>query len=73
MDELTRCVVNEWVTDLWYSSVTPDEDVPEELRILVNGVIAEVAQRARRVNLITLLSRYFLFTLVHSSNFDIQS
>lgn len=29
-----------------------------ELRILINGVIAEVAQRAKRVNLITLLSRY---------------
>ena len=58
MDELTRCVINEWVTNLWYSSITPDQEAPEELRILINGVIAEVAQRAKRVNLITLLSRY---------------
>jgi sorting nexin-13 len=58
VDELTRCVVNEWVTNLWYSAITPDEDAPMELRILINGVIAEVAQRAKRVNLITLLSRY---------------
>lgn len=58
VDELTRCVINEWVTNLWYSSITPDQEAPEELRILINGVIAEVAQRAKRVNLITLLSRY---------------
>lgn len=57
VDELTRKLIDEWVTNLWYSSVTPDQEAPEELRILINGVIAEVAQRAKRVNLITLLSK----------------
>lgn len=58
MDQLTRCVIDEFVTSLWYSSITPDQEAPEELRILLNGVIAEVANRAKHVNLITLLSRY---------------
>ncbi|KAG0586098.1 hypothetical protein KC19_2G064000 [Ceratodon purpureus] len=57
VDEFTKSLIDEWVTNLWYSSITPDQEVPEELRILVNGVIAEVAQRAKRVNLITLLSK----------------
>lgn len=64
MDQLTRCVVDEFVTSLWYSSITPDEEVPEELRILLNGVIAEVANRAKHVNLITLLSRYHSVNLL---------
>lgn len=58
MDLLTRSVIDEFVTNMWYNSITPDQEVPEELRILLNGVIAEVASRAKRVNLITLLSRY---------------
>lgn len=57
MDELTRCVIDEFITSLWYSSITPDQEAPEELRILLNGVIAEVAHRAKRVDLVTLLSR----------------
>lgn len=58
MDELTRSVIGEFVTGLWYSSITPDQEAPEELRVLLNGVIAEVAYRAKRVNLMTLLSKY---------------
>lgn len=57
VDELTRCVIDEFITSLWYSSITPDQEAPEELRILLNGVIAEVAHRAKRVDLVTLLSR----------------
>lgn len=57
MDELTRAVIDEFVTSLWYTSITPDQEAPEELRLLLNGVIAEVAQRAKRVNLVTLLSK----------------
>ncbi|XP_024400310.1 uncharacterized protein [Physcomitrium patens] len=57
VDEFTRSLIDEWVTNLWYSSVTSDEEAPEELRILINGMIGVVAQRVKRVNLITLLSR----------------
>jgi len=58
VDQLTRSVIDEFVTSLWYSTITPDQEVPEELRILLNGVIAEVAIRAKHVNLVTLLSKY---------------
>ena len=64
VDELTKAVIDEFITGLWYSSITPDLEAPEEVRILLNGVIAEVVQRAKRVNPVTLLSKYATY-LVH--------
>lgn len=57
VDELTKSVVDEWITNLWYSAITSDQEAPKELHILIKGVIAEIAQRTKHVNLITLLSR----------------
>ncbi|PNT70660.1 hypothetical protein BRADI_2g15390v3 [Brachypodium distachyon] len=56
-EQFTRHLVTEWVTDLWYSRVTPDKDGPEELISVVNSVLGEISNRARNVNLITLLTR----------------
>ncbi|KAJ3671031.1 hypothetical protein LUZ60_008457 [Juncus effusus] len=57
LERFSRHLVNEWVTDLWYSKITPDRDGPEELVGLINGVLSEIADRARDVNLINLLTR----------------
>lgn len=57
IDQLTRHIVSEWVTDLWYSKLTPDRDGPEELVQLINGVLGEIAHRMRNINLIDLLMR----------------
>ncbi|KAL6610700.1 hypothetical protein ACP70R_040669 [Stipagrostis hirtigluma subsp. patula] len=57
LEQFTRHLVTEWVTDLWYSRVTPDKQGPEELINVVNSVIGEISVRARNVNLITLLTR----------------
>eukprot|EP00249_Psilotum_nudum_P022034 c28347_g1_i1 orf=791-4057(+) len=57
IDDFTRHIVKEYVTDLWYSFLTPDQDVPEQLRMLINDVIGEIAQRIKRINLINLLTR----------------
>ena len=51
-------MIDEFITSLWYTSITPDQEVPEELRMFLNGVIAEVASRGKQVNLMTLLSQY---------------
>ncbi|CAM0953536.1 unnamed protein product [Alopecurus aequalis] len=56
-DQFTRHLITEWVTDLWYSRVTPDKDGPEELVSIVNSVLGEISNRARNINLITLLTR----------------
>ncbi|XP_062180540.1 uncharacterized protein LOC133884943 isoform X2 [Phragmites australis] len=56
-EQFTRHLVTEWVTDLWYSRVTPDKEGPEELINVVNTVLGEISVRARNVNLINLLTR----------------
>ncbi|XP_057733685.1 uncharacterized protein LOC130948830 [Arachis stenosperma] len=57
IDHFTRHLVSEWVTDLWYSRITPDKEAPEELVQLINGVLGEISGRMRNINLIDLLIR----------------
>ncbi|KAH9300580.1 hypothetical protein KI387_012163 [Taxus chinensis] len=57
IDQLTRHLVSEWMTNLWYRKVTPDQDAPEELINIINGVLGEICMRAKDVNLIDLLTR----------------
>lgn len=57
IDQLTRHLISEWVTDLWYSRLTTDKDGPEELVGIINGALAEISSRAREINLIDLLTR----------------
>ncbi|KAI3455431.1 hypothetical protein Pfo_012094 [Paulownia fortunei] len=57
IDQFTRHIVSEWVTDLWYSRITPDRQGPEELVLIMNGVIGEISSRMRNINLIDLLTR----------------
>jgi sorting nexin-13 len=56
-EQFTRHLVTEWVTNLWYSRVTPDKEGPEELINVVNTALGEFSARARNVNLISLLTR----------------
>ncbi|GAB2228110.1 hypothetical protein Droror1_Dr00009940 [Drosera rotundifolia] len=57
IDKFTRHLISEWVTDLWYSRLTPDREGPEELVQILNGAIGEVSDRMRSINLIDLLTR----------------
>ena len=56
----THSIVKEFVTDLWFSSVTPDQDVPQQLEALINEVFGEIALRVKYLNLIELMTRYQL-------------
>lgn len=58
IDQFTRHIVSEWVTDLWYSRITPDRQAPEELVQIMNGVLGEISCRMRNINLIDLLTRF---------------
>ncbi|KAG8379955.1 hypothetical protein BUALT_Bualt07G0143400 [Buddleja alternifolia] len=57
IDKFTRHIVSEWVTDLWYSRITPDRQGPEELVLIMNGVLGEFSSRMRYINLIDFLTR----------------
>ncbi|XP_059645614.1 uncharacterized protein LOC132287124 isoform X2 [Cornus florida] len=57
IDQFTRHLVSEWVTDLWYNRITPDRQGPEELAQIINGVLGEISCRMRNINLIELLTR----------------
>lgn len=57
IENFTRHLVSEFVTDLWYSRLTPDKQGPEELACIVNSVIGEISARMRNINLIDLLTR----------------
>ncbi|XBI91414.1 hypothetical protein VPH35_028738 [Triticum aestivum] len=56
-EQFTRHLVTEWVTNLWYSRITPDKDGPEELISIVNSVLGEISNWGRSINIITLLTR----------------
>lgn len=58
VDDFTRRIVQEFVTNLWYSALSPDKDVPEQIRLLVNDIFGELGQRVKRINLINLLTRW---------------
>ena len=64
IDHFTRHLVSEWMTDLWYSRLTPDKEGPEELLNIMNSVLGEISERMRNINLIDLLTR-FLFPRCH--------
>ncbi|KAL8256755.1 hypothetical protein R6Q59_028796 [Mikania micrantha] len=57
IDQFTKHIVSEWVTDLWYSKITPDKQGPDELVLIINGVLGEFSSRMRNINLINLLTR----------------
>ena len=50
-----RC--REFITDQFYSSLTPDRDFPEHLRALLLSVSGAVAARVRAVNLASFLAK----------------
>ncbi|TYK04027.1 PX domain-containing protein/PXA domain-containing protein/Nexin_C domain-containing protein [Cucumis melo var. makuwa] len=70
IDHFSRHLISEWVTDLWYSRLTPDKEGPEELINIVNGVLGEIAGRFRNINLIDLLMRDLINLIcTHLENF----
>lgn len=53
----------QWVYDAWYSLITPDRDFPASIRRLLNEIFADIAQRAKRIDLRNVLIRYARFPL----------
>lgn len=58
IEKFNSHIISEWVTDLWYSRITPDRQGPEELVLIMNGVLGEISSRMRNINLIDFLTRF---------------
>lgn len=50
-------LLQDFVVNLWYSSITPDKEAPELIRALILDAIGEVSLRIRDINLVDLLTR----------------
>ncbi|EFN59116.1 hypothetical protein CHLNCDRAFT_137916 [Chlorella variabilis] len=44
-------IVQEFIYDIWYSTITPDMEFPAEVRRLLNSGFGQLAQRARQLDL----------------------
>lgn len=56
-------VLQDFVLDLWYSSITPDKDAPALIHTLIMDVIGGISVRIKEINLVDLLTRFLLFIL----------
>jgi len=50
-------IVQEFIYDTWYSSLTPDKEFPASIRAMLNANFGRLAKRAKRVNLVLLASQ----------------
>lgn len=50
-------IVQEFIYDTWYSSLTPDTEFPASIRALLNAEFGRLARRAKKVNLMLLVSQ----------------
>ena len=50
-------IVQEFIYDSWYSSLTPDTEFPASIRALLNAEFGRLSKRAKKVNLLLLASQ----------------
>ncbi|XP_068323577.1 uncharacterized protein [Pyrus communis] len=50
-------LLKDFVTDLWYSDITPDKEAPEQIRAIIMDALGEVSRRVKEINLVDLLTR----------------
>ncbi|KAJ0976610.1 hypothetical protein J5N97_012084 [Dioscorea zingiberensis] len=56
-DELISKILQDFVVDLWYSSVTPDKEAPELIHAIILDALGEISERIKEINLVDLLTR----------------
>ncbi|KAL7246792.1 hypothetical protein ACSBR2_001824 [Camellia fascicularis] len=57
MEEFVNKLLQDFVTDLWYSDITPDKEAPQLIRAIIMDVLGEISGRVKEINLIDLLAR----------------
>ena len=54
-ETLCGSIVQEFIYDMWYSSLSPDREFPAEVRRILNKGFGRLAARARKVNLLNVM------------------
>ncbi|KAG6421505.1 hypothetical protein SASPL_118059 [Salvia splendens] len=57
IEDFVNKLLHDFVTDLWYSEITPDREAPELIYAIVMDVLGEVSARIKELNLVDLLTR----------------
>ncbi|TXG64571.1 hypothetical protein EZV62_011565 [Acer yangbiense] len=57
-NEFIDKILNDFVSDLCYSKITPDKEGPELIRSIILDAIGEISKRVKEINLVDLLTRY---------------
>ncbi|THU49820.1 hypothetical protein C4D60_Mb06t13610 [Musa balbisiana] len=57
VEEFVNKILQDFVIDLWYSSISPDKEAPELIRSFVLDVLGEISGRVKQINLVDLLTR----------------
>lgn len=58
MEGFVDKLLQDFVTDMWYSDITPDKEAPELMRAIIMDVLGEISGRLKEINLVDLLTRY---------------
>ncbi|XP_028102004.1 uncharacterized protein LOC114301272 isoform X2 [Camellia sinensis] len=57
MEEFVNKILQDFVSDLWYSEITPDKEAPELIRAVIMDALGEVSGRVKEINLVDLVTR----------------
>ncbi|RAL49379.1 hypothetical protein DM860_012812 [Cuscuta australis] len=57
MEDFIQKLLRDFVTDLWYSVITPDQEAPELIHAIVMEALGEISHRVKQINLVDLLTR----------------
>ncbi|KAK4284652.1 hypothetical protein QN277_001453 [Acacia crassicarpa] len=50
-------ILKDFVIDLWYSDITPDQEFPQHIHAIIMDVLGEISGRLKEINLVDLLTR----------------
>lgn len=64
MQDFIDKLLRDFVSDLWYSDITPDKEAPELIRAVIMDALGEVSGRVKEVNLVDLLTRYLAASFI---------
>ncbi|XP_052201840.1 uncharacterized protein LOC127807780 [Diospyros lotus] len=57
MEGFVNKLLQDFVSDLWYSDITPDKEAPELMRAIIMDVLGEISGRVKEINLVDFLTR----------------
>ncbi|CAI9104405.1 OLC1v1003067C1 [Oldenlandia corymbosa var. corymbosa] len=57
IEDFVNKLMQDFVVDLWYFSITPDKDAPQLIHGIIMDALGEVSGRVKEINLVDLLTR----------------